>query len=99
MIIVLICTSYNFLMSKSTNIMLMPNHLTVMYFAYAIIVLCLNRNTVKEIIKQQPHPILGGDHPAIRVQIFHPRPGKKRDRMNENIEIEPSEIVDDVEVS
>ena len=42
---------------------------------------------------------MGSDHPAIRVQIFHPRPGKKRDRMNENIEIEPNEIVDDVEVS
>ena len=66
---------------------------------YAISLLCLNRNTVKEIIKQQLHPILGSDHPAIKVQIFHPRPGKKRDRMNEKIEIEPNEKVDDVEVS
>ena len=66
---------------------------------YAVSLLFLNRNTVKEIIKQQLHPILGSGHPAIKVQIFHPRPGKKRDRMNEKIEIEPNEKVDDVEVS
>ena len=82
----------------------MPSHLSILFQLecicfYALSLLCLNRNTVKEIIKQQPHPIMGSDHPAIRVQIFHPRPGKKRDRMNENIEIEPNEIVDDVEVS
>ena len=46
------------------------------------------------LINKGQHPIFGSSKPSIHVQKFFPRPGKKRNRLNEKIDVDPNEKVD-----
>ena len=49
---------------------------------------------MKTLINKGQHPIFGSSKPSIHVQKFFPRPGKKRNRLNEKIDVDPNEKVD-----
>ena len=60
------------------------------------------RKTVKTVLDKGSHPIgptLGSSRTNIPVKKFFPRPGKKRNRLNEKIEVDPNEKVDHDSVS
>ena len=54
---------------------------------------------MKALIQKGQHPIFGSSRKSLHVQKFFPRPGKKRNRLNEKIEVDPSEKVDHDSVS
>ena len=54
---------------------------------------------MKALIQKGQHPIFGSSRKSVHVQKFFPRPGKKRNRLNEQIEVDPSEKVDHDSVS
>ena len=58
-----------------------------------------HRKTVHTICQQNPHPIFGNDNAQIKAQVFQPKPGKKRNRMNQKIPIHPNEKLDHDAVS
>ena len=49
---------------------------------------------MKTLINQGQHPIFGSSKQIVHVQKFFPRPGKKRNRLNEKIDVDPNEKVD-----
>ena len=52
------------------------------------------RKIVKALINKGHHQIHGSLKPSVHVQKFFPRPGKKRNRLNEKIDVDPNEQVD-----
>ena len=54
---------------------------------------------MKALIQKGQHPIFGSSRKSVHVQKFFPRPGKKTNRVNEKIEVDPSEKVDHDSVS